>query len=294
MKYHLFICLYIAVIGTIGAMNDELWQQIEKHTVDGQRAIAIIVPTYNNSRMDVCIRNIESLLQQEYENFHIYIMNDCSTDDTAQKIADYIDKHPRCDKVTLINNEQRIGAMANYYHMIHALPDYMIVINVDGDDWLVGPFVLSYINKLYQNPRIWLTYGQYVEYPHKQIGFCSGYPKEVIQKNSFRKHGLPVSHLRTYYAWLFKKLRKDDLMYEGDFVQATCDKVMMAPMIEMSAGRFCCVQDILYVYNACNPLSDMRIHGVMQGNIRDKLFAMPPYEPLCEPIIDFAIDAGDS
>ena len=80
-------------------------------------------------------------------------------------------------------------------------------------------------------------------------------------------------------------------MYQGDFVQATCDKVMMVPMIEMSAGRFRCIDEVLYVYNAQNPISDMRIAGVMQGKMRDRLFKMPPYQPLCEPITDFAVDA---
>lgn len=283
------IGLLYVMTSTAYAVDNNIWSAIAAHTINGEKEVAIVVPTYNNARHDICIKNIASLLDQQYENYHIYIINDCSTDESAEKIEAFLMSHPRADKVTLINNTKRVGAMANYYRMIHQLEDHLIILNVDGDDWLADPQVLSYINRIYDD-EIWLTYGQYVEHPHGAIGFCAGYPKAVTKNNSFRKHGLPISHLRTYYAWLFKKIKKEDLMYEGAFVKATCDKVMMVPMVEMSGGRFRCIQDILYIYNAVNPLSDMRVCGHMQGAVRDKLFTMQPYEPLLEPIYDFATD----
>jgi glycosyltransferase involved in cell wall biosynthesis len=273
------------------AITDDIKHAIEVHTINGQKEIVIVVPTYNNSRQDICIKNITSLIEQDYDNFHVYVVNDCSTDDTLAKLKTFLSSHPRAGKVTLIDNKKRVGAMANYYAVIHAIPDHVIVLNVDGDDWLSGSDVLAYINDVYTDERIWLTYGQYLEYPHKTVGFCAGYPAQVILQNSFRKHGLPISHLRTYYAWLFKRLKKEDLMYNGEFVQATCDKVMMVPMVEMTGGRFRCITDILYIYNAINPISDMRIYGHMQGLIRDRLFNMKPYQPLAEPIVDFATDS---
>lgn len=272
------------------SMPDDVKYAIIDHTTKGQKEIVIVVPTYNNSAYDVCIKNITSLLEQDYENFHIYIVNDCSTDNTSAKLTAFLTTHIRAGKVTLIDNKKRVGAMANYYAVIHALPDHVIVLNVDGDDWLSDAHVLEYINDVYTDERVWLTYGQYVEYPAMTIGFCRGYPAYVIKENSFRNNGLPISHLRTYYAWLFKQLKKEDLMYNGEFVQATCDKVMMAPMVEMTGGRFKCINDVLYVYNAINPISDMRIYGHMQGLIRDRLFKMTPYQPLAEPIVDFATD----
>lgn len=288
-----YYCLLWSLITfSLCSMADGIKCAIANYALDDQKEIVVIVPTYNNSRNDVCIKNISSILEQDYDNYYVYIINDCSTDDTSLKIKKYIKSHPYGARVIMIDNDKRIGAMANYYHVISSLDDHVIVVNIDGDDWLAGPHVLSYINNLYQNENIWITYGQYKEYPSGNIGFCAGYPKDVIKNNSYRKHGLPISHLRTYYAWLFKKIDPRDLMYRGQFVQATCDKVLMTPMIEMSGGRFKCVQDVLYIYNATNPLSDMRIAGHMQGMIRDKLFLMRPYEPLAEPIFDFATDVA--
>ncbi len=286
----MLLCIMSLCILNNFAITDDIKRAISDHTINNQKEIVIIVPTYNNSRQDVCIKNIGSILEQSYDNFQVYIVNDCSTDDTCVKLKTFLNNHPLSYKVTLIDNTTRVGAMANYYNVIHALPDHVIVLNIDGDDWLPGPQVLAYINDVYADERIWLTYGQYVEYPRGDVGFCKGYPAEVILKNSFRKHGLPISHLRTYYAWLFKHIKKEDLMYNGDFVQATCDKAMMVPMVEMTGGRFKCIADILYIYNAINPISDMRIYGNMQGLIRDRLFKMEPYQPLADPIVDFATE----
>lgn len=286
------ILLMSMVSSLICAMSDEVRQAARDYMIDGQREMIVIVPTYNNSCQDLCIKNISSILEQNYDNYHVYIINDCSTDDTSQKIKEFLKSHPRGYKVIVIDNETRVGAMANYYTIINQVDDHLIVINIDGDDYLAHANVFSYINNVYANENVWLTYGQYVEYSTGKRGFCSGYPKNVIQKNSFRKHGLPISHLRTYYAWLFKKIDKEDLMYRGRFVSATCDKALMVPMVEMCGGRFRCIQDILYVYNDTNPISDMRIAGYMQGAVRDKILEMPPYEPLLEPIFDFATDVA--
>jgi glycosyltransferase involved in cell wall biosynthesis len=288
MKYSFLLCGL--AIFSLSGMTDDIRRARDGYTVDGQKEIAIVVPTYNNSRGDVCIKNISSLLNQDYDNYSVYIINDCSTDDTSAKIKDYIKSHPYGARAVVIDNNKRLGAMANYYHVISSLDDHVIVLNVDGDDWLSGPHVLAYINEIYNSDNIWLTYGQYQEYPSGNIGFCAGYPKSVILNNSYRKHGLPVSHLRTYYAWLFKKIDPRDLMYKNRFVQVTCDKVLMTPMIEMSGGRFKCIQDVLYIYNANNPISDMRIAGPQQAMIRDRVFALSPYEPLAQPIFDFATD----
>lgn len=289
----LFVLLLLGLVYASCIRTDEfeeMYQQVNNHIINGERKLAVIIPTYNNAGYQVCLKNIHTILAQNYQNYHVYIIDDNSTDNTHAILAEYLAAHPKRSKVTLIRNEKRIGAMANFYYAIHALDDYVIVLNIDGDDWLPHGEVFSYINKLYSNKNIWLSYGQYQEFPSGAIGFCRGYPQRVIKANGYRMHELPISHLRTYYAWLFKKINKDDLMYNGDFVQATCDKVLMVPMVEMSGGRFTCVQDVLYIYNAVNPISDMRVHGVLQAEIRDHLFKLPPYKPLKRVITDFAID----
>jgi hypothetical protein len=52
----------------------------------------------------------------------------------------------------------------------------------------------------------------------------------------FRKVNEIPSHLRTFYAWLFKKIKKE-LCYQGTFASMTGDIAMMLPMIKMTTIR---------------------------------------------------------
>jgi glycosyltransferase involved in cell wall biosynthesis len=287
------ILLLLICVSLLNAdVDDKVQQQVRVHMKNGERELAIIIPTYNNAREAVCVANISSVLDQDYEHFHVYLVDDCSSDATYALLETYLKDHPRREKVTLMRNEKQQGALYTFYTIIHSLADHVIVVNVDGDDQLAPKKdIFSRVNGFYEHKNIWLTYGQYEEYPSGKKGFCRGYPKDVIERNAYRTFELPISHLRTYYAWLFKRIHVEDLMFNGAFMQASYDKAIMVPMIEMSGGRFMCVQDILYIYNAINPRSHRRIRMRLQARMREYLLAQPSYKPLTYVITDFAIDA---
>src|SRR5437899_2495400 len=65
-----------------------------------QPVISIVLPTYNGSKY---IRaSIESCLAQTFRDFELIIVNDCSTDDTAKIIGEYVEKDPR---IKIIHNQ---------------------------------------------------------------------------------------------------------------------------------------------------------------------------------------------
>jgi hypothetical protein len=243
--------------------------------------MVVVIPSYNNERW--VEKNLTSVLTQKYNNFRVVYIDDCSTDTTYKRVLELVEKYQQQERVTVIHNETRRGALANLYTTIHEIEDNAIVVTVDGDDWLPRVEVLAYLNKLYTEKDIWLTYGQFMEYPSGAL--CTDYSldfsEEVIRNNTFRKvEHLPISHLRTFYAWLFKSIKLKDCLYEGDFYSMTWDKVMMAPMIEMSAHRFYCVPNVLYVYNNSNPISDHRVNFELQASLALYVLGLPPYEPI--------------
>jgi glycosyltransferase involved in cell wall biosynthesis len=240
--------------------------------------IVVIIPSYNNARW--CEKNLDSIFSQNYTNFRVIYIDDHSADATYDKVISYVDARNEWYRCTVIRNEHRCGALENLYYAIHSCSDWELVVLVDGDDWLSGHDVFQRLNTFYQQEDIWLTYGQFVEYPKEKIGFCDAIPQEVIVHNSFRQHGCPVSHLRTFYAWLFKKIKKEDLLYEGVFYPMTWDKAIMLPMLEMSGGRFKFIQDVLYVYNFANPINDCRVNGHLQAHLARVIFEKEPYRPL--------------
>ena len=281
MKYVLICLLWMF---DFFAMTNDVWQSITMHEVCNEKELAIVVPTYNNSRW--CIKNISSILAQKYENYHVYIIDDCSTDDTFQQLYDYLESHPLNHKVTLYRNAFRSGAMANWYHTISALADHVIVLNVDGDDWLADDAVFMRVNYAYADKRIWMTYGQFKVWPDGYNGFCKRHAPEVIYQHNYRYSDWLSSHLRTYYAWLFKKIDVEDFKYEDAFLPTTCDRAIMYPLLEMCAGHYYCFEDeALYVYNAQNPLADVRRNCSLQQKMCGYIMNRAPYARLADVLV---------
>lgn len=65
--------------------------------------ISIILPVYNASKF--IDDTINTVLEQTYTNFELLLVNDCSIDDSVEKIKKYKDK-----RIKLINNDKNSGA----------------------------------------------------------------------------------------------------------------------------------------------------------------------------------------
>lgn len=253
---------------------------LRSHAQD-ELPLVVIVPSYNNEA--ICHQNLFTILaQKNYSNYRVIYINDCSSDSTMEKVSEFLRLYDTNHKVTVINNTQRRGAMANICDAVHSCDDNEIVLLVDGDDCLAHGDVFTYINNVYKTEDVWVTYGQYVEWPNKTVGFNEPFSQDVIKRNAFREGTLPVSHMRTFYAWLFKRIKKEDLMINGDFFVMTCDKAMMAPMLEMAGFRHKCITDILYIYNNSNPINDHRVNKRLQMQLMYYILYMQPYQPLAQ------------
>lgn len=221
-----------------------------------QKPIVIIIPSYNNSKW--YIRNLSSVLDQEYDNYRIIYIDDCSTDGMSESVVRFITKNDIDGRVTYIRNAQRRGALANLHDAIYDCADDEIVVTVDGDDWLEDSYACGIINSTYSASDVWITYGRYREYPSNLIGAWRAIPQDVIQGNAFRDHEWLSTHLRTFYAGLFKKIAPEDLLFQGKFFQKTWDMAFMFPMLEMAGTHVHHMSDVLYVYNIDNPLNDFK------------------------------------
>ncbi len=171
--------------------------------------------------------------------------------------------------------------------MIHSCKDHEIMVTLDGDDWLSNPYVLSYLNATYHDTHFgkipWITYGQYLKYPHNHPGGSRQIPNEIISTNSIRNYEWVTSHLRTFYAWLFKKIKREDLIWRNDeFFPTAWDNAFMLPMIEMAGLHSRFIHEILYIYNLTNPISDHVIHAQSVGVCYNKIRSMPAYLPLAD------------
>jgi glycosyltransferase involved in cell wall biosynthesis len=217
---------------------------------------------------------------QSYQQFRIIYIDDCSKDKTTDLVNDYIQDNDLQSKISLIRNRKRRYKMANMYDAIHSCKNNEIIIELDGDDWLAHNNVLELLNKVYENPNIWLTYGQYKEFPSNKLGGCAQVPEDVIKKNQFRHYYWVTSALRTYYAGIFKLIDAKDFMYKGKFVQKACDLAYMFPMLEMAGEHIKFIPEIIYIYNRASPINDDKENWQIIVETEEYIRSKKRYKPL--------------
>jgi len=223
----------------------------------------IITPFYNAEKwLSFCINSVK---KQKYKNYQHIIINDCSTDNSLEKIKSLTFNEER---VKLLNTEKNGGALATAFFGISQseLKDEDIIVILDGDDWFSSEETLKILNDVYNEQDCWMTYGSYVEYPGYKPGkFSRKIPENIIKNNLYRESEYMSSHLRSFKYKLWKKIIEDDLKNNEDiFYPSAGDVAVMFPMLEMSGNKAFFIDKILYVYNRENPLNDDKIDNKKQ------------------------------
>lgn len=265
-------------------------------TTNIELPFVVIIPSYNNAERYHL--TLDSVFSQQYENYRVIYIDDCSLDGTAELVEQYIQENNLENKTTLIKNPQRYRKLKNIYNAIHSCADHEIIVLVDGDDWLAHDQVLVNLNKIYSTSDTWLTYGQYRNEPKEEVqkwgytemGYCSPVPQCIIENRQFRKIEWVFMHLRTFYAWLFKLIKLEDLIaetvpgFEGQFYPASNDHAVMHPMVEMAHHHFIFNSDVCYIRNLYSPLVGFKIDKNIQDRGREEIIAKPPYKAIAKPI----------
>lgn len=241
----------------------------------------IVTPFYNAK--DYIRQSIEKSLDQSYNNFKIVLINDASTDGSEEEYLDLLETYG--DKIIYIKNDVRMGAMYNHQNaVLNYCDENDIVVQVDGDDWLIDSNVLTYINSFYNEHKCLVMYGQ-AKYLSGRIGNACPYENESAFINKRRNFKFHVSHVRTFYAKLFHEIlnQDNDLTCfkdrNGNWYQMTCDVAMMYPLMEICGYDKVKYNDkILYIYNDSNPIQDYKIDLILQENIHREILNNPSFK----------------
>jgi glycosyltransferase involved in cell wall biosynthesis len=264
----IFLCLFFASFSYAADLITE-------------KEIVIIIPSFNNIQWYQ--QNLDSVIEQHYSNWSAIYIDDCSPDGTGEVVKSYIHEKNMENKITLIPNEHRMGALCNIFNSISKCHDEAIIVTLDGDDWFAHNKVLERINKEYSDPDVWMTYGSYMVYPDKTVGAWQQIPDSIIRANGFRQAKWVSSHLRTFYAKLFKLIKKEDLLHENQFFKVTWDMAFMFPMLEMAGTHSRHISEILYVYNQSNPINDFKINLPLVLSMDKLIRSKSKYSPLLIP-----------
>jgi glycosyltransferase involved in cell wall biosynthesis len=272
--------------------------------------IKVIVPFYNPGKfLDRCVN---SLLTQDYDNYEVLFVDDCSTDGSFAKIPavkyktddegnvlkDENDEpivesmHPmlkktKCQNILAWRSGERVTALPNLHNGIMRFatePDDIVVI-LDGDDWLFNRTALSYINDFYnKNPECWMMYGS-----SKWTNGAKCCAREYTEEDfkDLRKAPFKVSHIRTFRSGLYKKIAEQDENFEcmknpqGQWYEMTYDVAMFLPMLEMAGKEHVFYNETpLYVYNRENPISDDKVNQQLQWDIHAEILRKKPFDKI--------------
>ena len=95
---------------------------------------------------------LKTIFYQKYDNYHIVLIDDASTDDTLEATKRYAEELGfDSEKIKYKrNNEQKFAT----YNLRYAAFDFCkpeeVFVIVDGDDELIGRYVFKLISSFYQ------------------------------------------------------------------------------------------------------------------------------------------------
>jgi len=245
-----------------------------------QHKFIVIVPVYNAvNYIEGCLN---SILSQDYQNYELCVMDDCSTDGTWQKIGEVCNRD--WSRFNMCRNEYRVDcALANFVKAIElfSFDKEDVLCLVDGDDKLADNHVLSYLNEVYSNPDIWLTYGQYVPASGAYPPYCKPIPDTRTYR---RSRNWLTSHFRTIKRKLWDKIDDKDMRgSDGKYYTCVADAAYLYPAIEMCGSRHLkFIERILYIYNDLNPSNEMKINSELSIKLSREIQDKPLYSELSE------------
>lgn len=246
------------------------------NTVSKKNKFVVITPTYNTAPyIEQCIN---SVLDQDYDNIDYLVVDDCSTDGTTDIVRRVHEE--RGGFRVQYNPKRTESPLGNFVLGIQLSPGDRedIFVTVDGDDWLSCNDAISYLNEVYQNDRVWMTYGQFVSASGKIKDYCK--PIGDIAKYRTGRFWV-TSHVRTIKRKLWDRVNDADLRdKDGKYYVYCPETAYMYPAIEMAGFKHIkFIDKVLYVYNDLNPLCSvddwlnkdkMKIVGAVSREIKSK------------------------
>ena len=148
------------------------------------KILSFVVPSYNTSKFMSTV--ISSFLEASvFDKLDIIIVNDGSTDDTAEQVEKFVKLYPQ--SVRLINQENKGhgGALNTGLHA--AVGKYVKVI--DADDWVVTKNLPSFVEKLEKiDSDVILTHHYTVDVGNgNELKKWMSYPDEFERAYSFEE-----------------------------------------------------------------------------------------------------------
>ncbi|MDG2059509.1 MAG: glycosyltransferase family 2 protein [Flavobacteriales bacterium] len=201
--------------------------------------ISIIIPVYNVD--NYIVRCLDSVFKQEFDGtFEVIAVDDCSTDNSLEKLKLYSEKEPGLQiinhaenkKLSLARNTGINAAKGNY------------IMHIDSDDWIEESTLQTLYNEIKRTAADVIVYDYFNFYDNNEIKYNNS-----IKENLFtdKKSQVKDCFLGTSVTKLVKrKLTKKLIVSEYSFNSG--EDLIYCAEIFLKAKTFSLIKQPLYAY----------------------------------------------
>jgi glycosyltransferase involved in cell wall biosynthesis len=108
---------------------------------------SIIIPTYN--RASLLAATLQTVVQQDFEDFEVLVIDDGSTDHTPQMMQELFATHP---KIVYLQKENQERSIARNYGLQHAKGKFAVFF--DSDDFMHADHLSCLYKAIQKNPTL--------------------------------------------------------------------------------------------------------------------------------------------
>lgn len=199
----------------------------------------IIATGYNcEDYADECI---QSVINQTFKDWELFVYDDASTDDTYNIALSYANEN-----IHVIRSKTNKGGLKGRYEIIQEKAKGDIICLIGLDDYLKTN-ALEVLERYYTD-EVQMTWGSWEDQEGKKR-CAENYLDEVWENKSFRTSAWKATSLNTFRLSLIKQVDKEYLLRDGKFMTNCTDLAYSFPCLEMiEKHQARVVKEHIYVY----------------------------------------------
>ncbi len=218
-----------------------------------RQKVSVIIPVYNMERyLEKCI---QSVCGQTYKNIEIILVNDGSTDKSAEICEVYAQKD---DRIRVINKENEGVLFARKTGTAYATGSYIMYI--DGDDWVERQMVEKMLSTGIEYKADIISCAVIREYEYGVVEFYDGVDEGVYSGEKLKE--------------VYEKMCWDRRKGTQGISSSLCNKMfrsnVIKPVMESVIQKVTCYEDAMIVYacyieaNTVVSLKDLYYHYIIR------------------------------
>lgn len=221
-------------------------------TLDTDAKVSVIIPVYNDEKLlDKCV---SSVVEQDYKNLEIILINDGSTDNSPAICEKWRQKD---DRVRVLHKQN--GGIGSSRNAGLAMATGEYILFVDDDDWLELDHVSS-LYKILKKRNADIAIGNYAIYDHEQKTYKfyfsdkDYYEKDYTPEEWFKEEYTGKHNFRGLWVTPWAKLYKRSL-FKNILYSESKDKMEDDPTtwkIYLLANKISYINKKIYIHRFIN------------------------------------------